>query len=504
MKSYRYSHIVITGALTFGVNLILSAVSQYPLFRDELYYIACANNISYGYVDHPPFSIWVLHIWKSIFGDGLFSIRLAASLVSAATIASVSHLTIKLGGTVKQAYIASAIFGLSPVTLGFSGIYTMNIFDLLFWSLCFNFFLNLLLTGNRNYWYVTGVLLGIGAMNKTSMIWLGIGLAVGVLLTKEREQLRNKEPWIAFALALLIFSPYIIWNSFHDFSHLEFMMNASGNKYSSQNPITFLSGLVLLMNPLAVPVWLGGFIFLLKEKTRRIIGIAVLTVLMVLLINFHSKSEYFTSAMTVIIPAGVVFWSRIFTNKRYIPFVYTAIIFLMGIVLLPVSRDILPVKQFMKYQKLIGLEPPSTEGHEMGALPQHFADRFGWEKMAEQISKIYSSLPDYEKYNTYFYGRNYGEAAAIDYYKRTYSLPPAISQHNSYYLWSWKYLNQDMTIIIIGVDPKDLQKDFEEITLVGFHSAEFAMPYENNLKIFLCRKLRNKIDTVWRNGKIYI
>ena len=37
--------------------LLLAAGQQSGIFRDELYYIACANRLAWGYVDHPPLSI---------------------------------------------------------------------------------------------------------------------------------------------------------------------------------------------------------------------------------------------------------------------------------------------------------------------------------------------------------------------------------------------------------------------------------------------------------------
>ena len=42
--------------------------ADYGYFRDELYYLDCAEHLDWGYVDHPPLSIFVLAATKAIFG----------------------------------------------------------------------------------------------------------------------------------------------------------------------------------------------------------------------------------------------------------------------------------------------------------------------------------------------------------------------------------------------------------------------------------------------------
>jgi hypothetical protein len=39
------------------------------VFIDEAYYLACADHLAAGYVDHPPFSIFVLAGVRGVAGD---------------------------------------------------------------------------------------------------------------------------------------------------------------------------------------------------------------------------------------------------------------------------------------------------------------------------------------------------------------------------------------------------------------------------------------------------
>jgi 4-amino-4-deoxy-L-arabinose transferase-like glycosyltransferase len=505
-QSNRNSTLLFLSVLTIVIHLIASWMGGYGIFRDELYYIACANHPDIGYVDHPPLSIWILSVWKFIFGDSLFSIRFLPALCSGLTTFIIGTLARSFGGD-KYALVLSCLASMfAPILLAFFGLFTMNAFDVILWALAFLVIQKYSQSHKSGYWYFLGLIIGLGALNKISMLWLGAGIFIGVLLTPNRTALRSLTPWLAGCLAAMLFLPFVLWNITHDFAHLEFIRNASGEKYASQNPVTFFSGLLLLMNPMAFPLWLTGFWFLIARKEYRIIGYAVLVVLAILLVNVHSKPEYFASAMTVLLPAGAVQLEKLLEGKylRWIRLPYVICLTAMGIILLPMTVDILPVESFIRYQSALGQTPVSNEGLRLNSLPQHYADRFGWENMAKVTTQVYASLPDSDKQKCLIYGRNYGEAGAIDYYGREFGLPPAISQHNSYWYWSLEHLKQDLTLIVIGVSKDRLMRDFEDVEEVAIIKSEYSMPYENDLPVLICRKLRRPILEVWNGKRVFI
>ncbi|NWF51441.1 MAG: glycosyltransferase family 39 protein, partial [Ignavibacteriaceae bacterium] len=216
--------------LNLLIYLITQALFAYGIFRDELYYIACANRPDIGYVDHPPFSIWILAIWQSLFGDSMFAIRIVPAIVTSVILFIIGLFTLRLGGGKTAVSISTIAFMLSPIFLGMNTIYSMNVFDFLFWISSAYIFLRIIQTENRKLWLLLGIVIGFGLLNKTSMLWLSSGIAAGIIFTPLRKVLKTKYPYIAVAIALLIFSPYIIWNITHDFAHLEFMRNAASRK----------------------------------------------------------------------------------------------------------------------------------------------------------------------------------------------------------------------------------------------------------------------------------
>jgi hypothetical protein len=50
--------LLIPAALQLLLHLFTNG--RYGIFRDEYYYLACAARPAWGYVDQPPFSIWML------------------------------------------------------------------------------------------------------------------------------------------------------------------------------------------------------------------------------------------------------------------------------------------------------------------------------------------------------------------------------------------------------------------------------------------------------------
>src|SRR5688572_29794342 len=87
-------------ALFAGAKLLLhlATTSGYGYFRDELYYLACADHPAAGYVDHPPWSVLWLWLTRALLGDSRFALRLTPALLGAATVALVGLMARRMGG----------------------------------------------------------------------------------------------------------------------------------------------------------------------------------------------------------------------------------------------------------------------------------------------------------------------------------------------------------------------------------------------------------------------
>ncbi|HEX9933882.1 MAG TPA: glycosyltransferase, partial [bacterium] len=129
-------------------------------------------------------------------------------------------------------------------------------------------------------------------------------------------------------------------------------------------------------------------------------------------------------------------------------------------------------------------------------LPQFYADHFGWENMAKTVSEIYATLTPEQKKDCVVYGRNYGEAGAINYYRKKYPLPQGISEHNNFYLWGPGPFKGG-TIIFIGVPVEDLMDEYTVVEQRATVVSEYAMPYETNLPVCVAFGLKIPIEKAW-------
>jgi len=162
----------------------------------------------------------------------------------------------------------------------------------------------------------------------------------------------------------------------------------------------------------------------------------------------------------------------------------------------PLTLPILPVKTFMKYSNFLGIVLASIEGKPLAELPQFFADMFGWENMAETVSRIYYSIPQDARSKTIIIVRNYGEAGSLEYYKKKYQLPRVISTQNNY--WLWRYGSDDVeTAIILGGDEKDYIGSFKQVEQDAVAHCNYSMPYGNRLPVYICRGPKVELGEIW-------
>ena len=69
--------------------------------------------------------------------------------------------------------------------------------------------------------------------------------------------------------------------------------------------------------------------------------------------------------------------------------------------------------------------------HPRAALPQWYADQFGWNEIVAETAKHGISSRRRSATDCAVFAQDYGQAGAIDFLGRRYGLPPALSGHQT-------------------------------------------------------------------------
>jgi hypothetical protein len=495
------------GVLAFIIHALTNLLALYGYFRDELYYIACTDHPGWGYVDHPPLSILLLWLNRSILGDSLFALRFPTAVASAVLVYLTGLLVSELGGGKKAQLISCLSVLFAPIYLILDDFFSMNAFEPLFWMGAALVLIRILNTGNQRLWLLFGVIAGLGLQNKHSMAFFGLAVIVGLILTPSRREFMSRWIWLGGALAAVIALPNVIWQMTHNWATLEFLQRAQQLKNYPMSLSSFFGMQVLFHHPMVGPLWITGLAVLFFQKSftpYRSFGYAYVFLFLFFVLQ-RGKPYYLSPIYPVILAAGAIALEEYVLQKSrtWIFTAYTALVAIAGMALLPMSLPLIPPQEYARIAAALGINQVKTERQGDTKLPQVLADRFGWREMTQDVARVFHSLTPEEQSRTAIYTQNYGEAGAIDFFGRQFGIPKAISGHNSYWLWGPGDTTRDI-VIIVGGKEEEHQRGFESVELVAVHTSDYAMPYETNLPIYICRKLKMPIEKIWPSTKHFI
>jgi hypothetical protein len=293
-----------------------------------------------------------------------------------------------------------------------------------------------------------------------------------------------------------------VWQVNHGWPTLEFMRNASQSKNLPLSPVAYVAAQGPAMGNLAVPLALAGLTLLLlgqDGRRWRALGWALVAIL-ALMVTQRAKPYYFAPSFTLLFAAGGVAVERWSAGLRHglrgLRPTYLALVAAGGLVALPMVKPVLGVERTVAYQRALGLEPGTDERKEVGRLPQFLADRLGWRQLASTVAEVHAALPATERARACVFGQNYGQAGAVDFYGKDRGLPPAVSGHNSYWVWGPGACTGDV-LIVIGGRREDLEKSFRSVEHGASYRCADCMPYEAAKEIWVARGLRQPLGAAW-------
>jgi 4-amino-4-deoxy-L-arabinose transferase-like glycosyltransferase len=498
--------------------------NRYGYFRDELNYISCGDHLQWGYVDQPPLIPFLIHLCRALLGDSLRSIRFIPALASSLLVVQTAVLGRELGGGRFAVLLSAVCSVVVPQYLSDGSLLGTNCLEPNLWMGCAYFAILAIKRNDPRHWLWFGVVAGIGMEEKYSIALFGLGIVVGLLMTAQRRAFLDKWIWLGGLAAFLIFLPNLLWNIHYDWPFVQLIHNIKmDGRDVVLGPVQFLWQQILLANPLTLPIWLRGLLFLLfsaRLKPYRALGWCYLVCYAVFFV-LHGKSYYLAPVYPMLLAAGAVVIEEALDGqanartgggpdapapswRRRLQWLKPVIVVLLiadGVYLSPIVIPVLSPDAFLAYAKSLPFKLPVMEhAHARAALPQWYADQFGWQEIVDETAIAWNQLAPGERKDCGIFAQDYGQAGAIDFLGRRYGLPASLSGHQTWFLWGPRGYSGNCMIVLEDSREK-LEQLWQHVDYVGTSSAN---PYalEQQIDVFICRgKKFDSLSGLWPHVK---
>jgi hypothetical protein len=138
-----------------------------------------------------------------------------------------------------------------------------------------------------------------------------------------------------------------------------------------------------------------------------------------------------------------------------------------------------------------------------GVFPQYLGDRFGWDTMTRTVAGVYDDLPAAELSRVCIFTANYGEASALNFLGDRYGLPPAISGHNSYYLWGPGACTGEV-MITVGLSRGEVERGYAVVERATTNTCRYCvLEEENGAPVYVAANPKAPISDLWPRTKHY-
>ncbi len=414
------------------VALLLAVSGQYGFHGDEMYFVVAGQHPAFGYVDQPPLTPLLSAASVAVLGVSPTAVRVLPALEMALIVVLIALMACDLGGS-RRAQVLAAITAALSGYLGAGHLDTTTEPDLLAWTIVLWLLVKLLAGGDRRLWLGVGVTTGIGLENKDTLLFLGAGLAVGLVLARRWDVVRSPWAWGAIGIALLLWAPNLAWQAANGWPQLTMASQIAG--YAADNRAQVVPLLWLFTGPLLFPLSAAGLAWLLFARAAapwRAIGIAGIVALMLVFVS-GGKAYYAIGTVSVCMAAGGVVLDRWLAapghpRLKALSFAVAAVLSSSLIVLL--TLPILPLATYATTS--LPATVPDT------------ANQVGWPQFVATVEQVVASLPADERARAVILANDYSEASALILLGT--GLPPIYSGHNSY--WSWGPPPDDRTVVI--------------------------------------------------------
>jgi len=490
--SYYYKLFWILTAVTTFIRL--SIIGKLGLTVDEAHYWVYSKFLDLSYYDHPPIIGYIIKFFTDIFGTNEFAVRLPSVIIF--VFASwLFFLCVKKLFNEKIAFIGIVLLNILPVFSFLGAVVTIPDSPLsLFWLLSFYFFINLIQSGNKKYWYIIGIVTGFALLSKYTAVMIYPSIILFLLCSKEhRFWFARKEFYLSIIISFVIFLPVVIWNLQNNWASFGFQLQHGFGKTLPSFSFTLfgrsIGAQAGYVSPFLFIFYCYVMFVLIKDafckKQKDALFVVSFSLPVLLFFNaiatFNEILPHWPAMGYLILTIYAAFLiNKFWDNSKFRKIIYFSCgfaLFLDLIVPIHCIYKFIPIEPFLPQKEAQKVE----FGIKKAEIVDVSNDLFGWKELSSKINEIYDTYPDNQK--------------------------PFIFTHKSYLASQIYFYTPDKRVYCLSgkIDAYDLwQRDLSDLkNKDGLFVTSNMFDFEHPEKVYPFGEFEQPMEVpVYRNGEL--
>ena len=435
---YRRRLILIILAIA-ALRLIYLHYTPFALSPDEAHYWEWSRRLDLSYYSKGPLVAYVIAFFTGLLGSTDFAVRTGAVVFSALF----SYAVYSFGAEFFESeetgfYSALLLYALPLFSIG-SILMTTDVLLVFFWITALYSVKKALDTYRDWWWYLAGVLTGLGILSKYTMAFIYPSLLLVLLASrKERAWLLRIEPYIALAISLAVAAPVIYWNTKHGLvtiKHTLGQAHLGEGAYSIRPTLEFLLSQAALVTPLLFAALVYGIVKAgadgLRKRRRELLLVffsSAAVFLFFLFKSLHGKvqANWAVASYVTAVPASVWAFGSLYDAMEGAWRKALAFFAAIGVVIGLVAST---VAYFPQALEAVGMES-ILDGPPYNRVT-------GWRELGDKVSTVKEALD--KSGNTFIISDTYQITSELAFYTRgnpvTYNVNTGARRMNQYDLW---------------------------------------------------------------------
>jgi 4-amino-4-deoxy-L-arabinose transferase-like glycosyltransferase len=352
-------------------------------------------------------------------------------------------------------------------------------YDFLAWTLLIYLAVRIVRRDEPRLWLAFGFVLGLGMLNKWLVLTLIAALGIGLVADRKLSLVLNRWVLAAAAIALALWLPNLVWQAAHGWPQREL-----AGQIADEDPlgvrIGFLPFQLVIVSPFLAFVWISGLLWLLRApeaRPFRWLGFAYVALVALCLIS-GAKEYYAVGFYPALLAAG---------GRRLEPWLarrgpqlgFAGLVVASAIVAAVIAFPVIP--------------DSAVNDSPVAAINEDALETIGWPRFADWVAAGWERQPR----STVIFTANYGEAGAINRYRRSRGLPRAYSGHNSFASFG-RPPERGAPVLVVGYPLDALRRNFRGCRVVGhFDNGVDVDNEEQGTPMTACAAPREPWRTLW-------